>query len=110
PAGSRGRTCDRSPASATSRLFLLKRSQEGSAVEAERRQVTVLFADRAGFTAFSDRAGQEAAFGLMQNLAKLMEDAVRHKAVPFRASLATGSWRCSVRRSRSRTRRCGRVE
>jgi class 3 adenylate cyclase len=48
-------------------------------VEAERRQVTVLFADMVGFTAFSDRAGEEAAFGLMQNLAKLMEDAVRQQ-------------------------------
>jgi class 3 adenylate cyclase len=30
-----------------------------------------------GFTAFSDRSGEEAAFTLMQSLAKLMEDAVR---------------------------------
>jgi class 3 adenylate cyclase len=46
-------------------------------VEAERRQVTVLFADMVGFTAFSERSGEEAAFTLMQNLAKLMEGAVR---------------------------------
>jgi len=43
-------------------------------VEAERRQVTVLFADMVGFTAFSERSGEEAAFTLMQSLAKLMED------------------------------------
>jgi class 3 adenylate cyclase len=48
-------------------------------VEAERRQVTVLFAEMVGFTAFSDRAGEEAAFTLMQSLAKLMEDAVREQ-------------------------------
>jgi class 3 adenylate cyclase len=48
-------------------------------VEAERRQVTVLFADMVGFTAFSDRAGEEAAFTLMQSLAKIMEDAVREQ-------------------------------
>ena len=46
---------------------------------AERRQVTVLFADMVGFTAFSDRFGEEAAFTLMQSLAKLMEDAVREQ-------------------------------
>ena len=45
-------------------------------MEAERRQVTVLFTDMVGFTTFSERAGEEAAFTLMQNLAKLMEDAV----------------------------------
>jgi class 3 adenylate cyclase len=45
-------------------------------VEAERRQVTVLFADMVGFTTFSERSGEEAAFTLMQSLQKLMEDAV----------------------------------
>ena len=48
-------------------------------MEAERRQVTVLFADMVGFTAFSDQSGEEAAFTLMQSLAKLMEDAVREQ-------------------------------
>jgi class 3 adenylate cyclase/tetratricopeptide (TPR) repeat protein len=46
-------------------------------MEAERRQVTVLFADMVGFTAYSERSGEEAAFTLMQSLAKLMDDAVR---------------------------------
>jgi class 3 adenylate cyclase len=50
-------------------------------VEAERRQVTVLFANMVGFTAFSERSGEEAAFTLMQSLAKLMEDAVRELGV-----------------------------
>jgi class 3 adenylate cyclase len=45
-------------------------------VEAERRQVTVLFTDMVGFTTFSEREGEEAAFTLMQSLAKLMGDAV----------------------------------
>ena len=48
-------------------------------MEAERRQVTVLFADMVGFTAFSERSGEEAAFTLMQSLAALMEDAVREQ-------------------------------
>jgi class 3 adenylate cyclase len=36
-------------------------------VEAERRQVTVLFTDMVGFTTFSERSREEAAFTLMQN-------------------------------------------
>jgi class 3 adenylate cyclase/tetratricopeptide (TPR) repeat protein len=48
-------------------------------VEAERRQVTILFADMVNFTPFSERSGEEAAFTLMQSLAKLMEEAVREE-------------------------------
>jgi class 3 adenylate cyclase len=48
-------------------------------VEAERRHVTVLFADMVGFTSFSERSGEEAAFTLMRSLAKLMDDAVREQ-------------------------------
>jgi class 3 adenylate cyclase len=46
-------------------------------VEAERRQVTVLFTDMVGFTTFSERSGEEAAFTLMRSLASLMDHAVR---------------------------------
>jgi class 3 adenylate cyclase len=46
------------------------------AAAAERRHATVLFADLAGFTAFSERAGEEASFTLMQDLAALMTDVV----------------------------------
>jgi class 3 adenylate cyclase len=49
-------------------------------MEAERRQVTVLFTDMVGFTTFSERAGEEAAFTLMQSLTKFMEDAVREQS------------------------------
>src|SRR5450432_1808794 len=49
-------------------------------VEAERRQDTVLFTDMVGFTTFSERAGEEAAFTLMQALAKFMEDAVNQQS------------------------------
>ena len=45
-------------------------------MEAERRQVTILFTDMVGFTTFSERSGEEAAFTLMRNLSKLMDDAV----------------------------------
>jgi class 3 adenylate cyclase len=46
-------------------------------MEAERRQVTVLFADMVGFTSFSERSGEEAAYTLMRSLSKLMDEAVR---------------------------------
>jgi class 3 adenylate cyclase len=39
-------------------------------VQAERRQVTVLFTDMVGFTSFSERAGEEAAYTLMRGLSK----------------------------------------
>jgi class 3 adenylate cyclase len=44
--------------------------------EGERRQVAVVFTYMIGFTAFSERSGEEAAYTLLQSLAKLMEDAV----------------------------------
>ena len=49
----------------------------GGLLEAERRQVTVLFTDMIGFTTFSERSGEEAAFTLTQSLSKLMGEAVR---------------------------------
>ena len=48
-------------------------------MEAERRQVTVLFTDMVDFTTFSERSGEEAAFTLMRSLSKLMDDAVREQ-------------------------------
>jgi class 3 adenylate cyclase len=48
-------------------------------VEAERRQVTVLFADMVGFTTFSERSGEEAAYTLMRSLSKLMGKSVREQ-------------------------------
>ena len=45
--------------------------------KAEHRQATVLVADLVGFTAFVERAGEEAAYGLMSQLAWLMTQAVR---------------------------------
>ena len=48
-------------------------------MEAERRQVTVLFTDMVGFTSFSERSGEEAAYTLMRSLSKLMDEAVREQ-------------------------------
>ncbi|MGO9420837.1 ATP-binding protein [Roseiarcus sp.] len=46
-------------------------------MEAERRQVVVLFADMVGFTTFSERFGEEAAFGLIQRLSRVVEAVVQ---------------------------------
>src|ERR1700689_1691610 len=48
-------------------------------MEAERRQITVLFTDMVGFTTFSEKSGEEAAFTLMRSLSDLMDDAVREE-------------------------------
>jgi class 3 adenylate cyclase len=48
-------------------------------MEAERRQVTVLFTDMVGFTTFSERSGEEAAYTLMRDLSKLMGERVREQ-------------------------------
>jgi class 3 adenylate cyclase len=45
-------------------------------LEPERRQVVILFADMVGFTAFSERFGEEAAFDLIQRLSQIIERAV----------------------------------
>jgi class 3 adenylate cyclase/tetratricopeptide (TPR) repeat protein len=46
-------------------------------VQAERRQLVILFADVVGFTAFSERFGEEAAFGLIQSLSQFIERVVQ---------------------------------
>jgi hypothetical protein len=73
--------------------------------EAERRQVTVVFTDMVGFTAFSERSGEEAAHTLMQSLAKLMEDAGpgsrRRGAGLHRRRRHGGLWRAGRVRGRA---------
>ena len=45
----------------------------------ERRHVTVLFADMAGFTAISERLGEEGTFALIQPIYELMARAVQEQ-------------------------------
>jgi len=60
------------------------------AVEAERCQVTVLFTDMVGFTAFSEAAGEEAAFRLMRDVAKLTGEVVREQGGAVRSFTGDG--------------------
>jgi class 3 adenylate cyclase/tetratricopeptide (TPR) repeat protein len=46
-------------------------------MEAERRQVTVVFVDMVGSTAFAEKSGEEATFALVRTLSTFMSDAVR---------------------------------
>jgi class 3 adenylate cyclase len=46
-------------------------------LEAERRHVVILFADVVGYTTFSERFGEEAAFGLIKSLSLVIERAVQ---------------------------------
>jgi class 3 adenylate cyclase len=48
-----------------------------AAPSGERRQVTVLFADMVGFTAISERLGEEGTFALIQPIYELMAGAVK---------------------------------
>jgi class 3 adenylate cyclase len=48
-------------------------------VEAERRQVAVLFTDMVGFTTYSQQRGEEEAFTLMRSLTRLMDGAVQEQ-------------------------------
>ena len=69
-------------------------------MEAERRQVTVLFADLVGFTSFSERSEEEAA--------KPVEVWTRQcvsRAVTFEALQVTAAWPCLAPRLRWKTRR-----
>jgi class 3 adenylate cyclase len=75
-------------------------------VEAERRQVTVLFADMVGFTTFSERSGEEAAFTLMQSLQKLMEDAVHDQGGVVQGYTGDGIMAVFGAPAPTRTRRC----
>jgi class 3 adenylate cyclase len=57
-------------------------------VEAERRQVTVLFTDMVGFTSFSERSDEEAAY--MRSLLKLMDEAVNEQGGVIRGFTGDG--------------------
>ncbi|MGA2129033.1 MAG: adenylate/guanylate cyclase domain-containing protein, partial [Xanthobacteraceae bacterium] len=56
----------------------------------ERRQATVLFADLAGFTAFSERSGEEAAYALIRRMAVLMTQAIHAQGGTVRSFTGDG--------------------
>jgi class 3 adenylate cyclase/tetratricopeptide (TPR) repeat protein len=56
----------------------------------ERRQVTVLFADVVGFTAFTARAGAEHAYALMQRVSGVLSAAVQQQGCVVKTSTGDG--------------------
>ena len=59
-------------------------------MEAERRQITVLFTDMVDFTSFSEHSGKEASFALMRDLSKLMDEAIRQQGGVVRSFTGDG--------------------
>ena len=58
--------------------------------EPERGLVTVLFADLAGFTDFCERAGEEAAYLLMQHLMKILREIIEAQGGSVRSFTGDG--------------------
>jgi class 3 adenylate cyclase len=65
-------------------------SDPGRDDQGERRLATVLFADLAGFTAFSESRGEEAAYSLMRRLSALMTNAVEEQGGTVRSFTGDG--------------------
>jgi len=59
-------------------------------VEAERRQAVILFADVVGYTTFSERFGEEAAFNLVHSLSQLIERVVEIEGARIQDILGDG--------------------
>jgi len=80
-----------------------------SALEGERKQVTVLFADLKGSTELLADRDPEEARKLLDPVLEHMMEAVHRYEGTVNQVMGTGSWRCSVRRSPTRTTAYGRV-
>ncbi len=63
---------------------------QNAGIEGERRQVTVLFADLVGFTGFTERSGEEAAYRLMQRITKLLRGTIREQGGTIRSFTGDG--------------------
>src|SRR6476660_740854 len=60
------------------KIALLQGGASTLSHQSEHRQVTVLMTDLVGFTAFVERAGEEAAFALVSNVSGLTTAAIHH--------------------------------
>ncbi len=76
-----------------------------AALEGERRQVTVMFGDLANYTALSEKLDPEEVHKIVQRcLSWSARKFIASKALSTNTAVM-GSWRCSERRLRTRTRR-----
>ena len=81
----------------------------GAALDGQRRQVTVLFADLVGYAPLAERLDEEAVYQLMQSVLKPMIDAVHIQAGTVQELAGNGTWPSSVPLWPSRTRQFERV-
>jgi hypothetical protein len=79
-----------------------------SAIEGERRQVTVLFADLAGFSALAEQRDPEEVHAIVERCFEMIATECIASRARSTSTRAMASWRCSARRSRTRTRPGGR--
>ncbi len=80
-----------------------------AALEGERKQVTVLFADVKGSMDLPSRSIPEEWHEIMDRFFAILSEASTASRAPSTSSRATASWRCSARRSRTRTTRSARA-
>ena len=69
----------------------------------ERKVVTVLFADLVGFTSRAESLDPEDVEAILAPYHERLRSELERSAAPWRSSSAMRSWRCSARRSRTRT-------
>src|SRR5438132_13401963 len=98
---------NREPSANTPRNVAFDRQSAGGVGAGERRQATVLFADMAGFTAFSERFGEEAAYSLMQRVSELMTDAIHQQSGTVKSFTGDGVMAIFGVQSRWKMRQCG---
>src|SRR5215510_1335667 len=104
-----GSTADRAPApdprAYTPQHLAAKILQSNAALEGERKQVTVLFADVKGSMELAEQLDPEVFHRVMERFATLLAAESIASRAPSPTSRATASWRSSARRSRTRTMR-----
>jgi len=79
-----------------------------AALEGERRQVTVLFADVARFTSLAERLDPEDVHAIIDRCFERITAEVHRFEGTINQYTGDGSWPCSARPSRTRTARGGR--
>src|SRR5262249_39355384 len=95
-------TLKRTPRSYTPKHLAEKILTSRTALEGERKQVTVLFADVKGSMDLAEQLDPEEWRGIMDRFFAILSEGVHRSKARSISTLATASWRSSERRSRAR--------